>query len=108
MTVADWITNVEWYGATLASVLFVILYMRTRWWKRWEGRVVMALHSVIIGFAILGVLYRILGDNYVGKDVLRVTFFGLWFCVMWAFVGLLIAAQRRGQRTLAEPEQDAR
>ena len=109
MTLADWITSIEWYGATLLSIIFVVLYWwgstrpgRTPWWRSWEGRVIMGLHSVIIGFAILGVLYRILGDNYVGQDVLRVLFFGFWFLVMLGFVILLIRAQRHGKRTLSE------
>jgi MFS superfamily sulfate permease-like transporter len=107
VTTVDWIATIEWWGAVLASLVFVVLYMRTRWWRRWEGRVVMGLHSVIIWLAVLGVMLQVFGPDYYGRDVLRVLAFSCWFVVMWGFVILLIRAQRAGRRTIAETNTEA-
>ena len=71
-------------GTAPAITLFTVLYgLTTKWWQQWIGR---ALFLSSMGLALLvdiSLLYRVLGDDYALRDVVRLTVYSIIFLGAW-------------------------
>lgn len=85
---------VAWIPATF----FPILYSRVRWWSTLPGRALF-VQGVGMGLLInISLAYRVLGEDYAGRDVARLAVFGLVAAGLWAIYFAQILEQRRGNR----------
>jgi FtsH-binding integral membrane protein len=102
----SWVdTYVSWcfFIAMAAPVVFVVVYSTMQWKKSWEGRVLMFKQALWVGFLLNGVLYYALGDDYFGRDALRILLFTALPIALWSLTILLIVRrhQARAAQTLA-------
>lgn len=88
------IITVLYFCSATASLVFVIRYSFTRWWKTTAGRLVMGLHLVMVGFGVSSTLVLLHGLNYAGRIFLSVILFLGLNVVMWGFSWELHKAQR--------------
>lgn len=77
--------------AAPAQTMFILIYgLGSPWWRSLLGR---ALFTKALGLALLvdiSVLYHFLGDEYVYRDVVRVTVFSLIAVGAWLQLMALI------------------
>jgi hypothetical protein len=92
------IAGLYFLGAA-GSLYFVVRYALTRWWKTAEGRSMMSLHLVMVGFACSAVLRLILGPYYPGRTYIAAFLFAWLAWSIWSFSFLLERAQRDARRT---------
>jgi hypothetical protein len=83
-----------------APVVFVAVYLTMPFWKTWEGRVLMFKQALWVGFLLNGVLYFALGEDFFGRDVLRILLFTALPISLWGLTILLIV--RRHQDRAAQ------
>ena len=95
MNTSDLIITILYFSSALASLVFAIRYMRTKWFKTAEGQTVMALHLIMVGFAVSAVLRLVFGPYYPGRTVIAIVLFTALVTTMWRFTWLLEMAQRR-------------
>jgi len=84
-----------------APVVFVLVYSTMPWKKTWEGRVLMFKQALWVGFLLNGVLYFALGEDYLGRDALRVLLFTALPVSLWSLTVLLIVRRYQGRSALA-------
>jgi FtsH-binding integral membrane protein len=99
----SWVdTYVSWcfFIAMAAPVVFVVVYSTMQWKKSWEGRVLMFKQALWVGFLLNGVLYYALGDDYFGRDALRILLFTALPVALWGLTVLLLV--RRHQARAAQ------
>lgn len=80
----------------IPATLIPVLYgLRSPWWRHLVGR---ALFAQSVGMALLvdiSCLYALFGDNYPGRDWVRVIVFGLVTAGTFGILVALIQEQRR-------------
>src|SRR5215217_4916553 len=109
----SWVDHVVAWGffiAMAAPAVFVAVYLTTKWWKTWEGRVIMTQKLLFTGFLINGVLYYWVGEDYPGRDVYRLALFTIMPIAFWGMTILLISARlkaRRSQPQMPEPAPES-
>lgn len=85
--------------AVLPANLFPLLYgTSVTWWRSFTGR---ALMTSAVGMALLiniTALYRVLGEDYVGRDVVRLTVYALVVAGTWMKLGAFLMQRRDGNR----------
>lgn len=79
----------------LGALVFVILYLRSPWWKSPTGRNVMAMMGLIALLLGLAALPALFGVQYPFRDWVRAASFLLVAVVVWWRVVLLWRAQRQ-------------
>ena len=96
----SWVdTYVSWcfFVGMAAPVVFVAVYLTMPWWKTWEGRVIMLKQALWVGFLLNGVLYFALGEDYFGRDALRIALFTVLPIALWSLTVLLIVRRRQAK-----------
>ena len=82
-----------------AQNAFVIVYaFWSPWWASWLGR---AIFSGSLGLALLvdlSLAYQLLGDDYPGRDAVRLTVYSLIAAGSWMSLIVLLASKRRNPR----------
>lgn len=101
------IITVMYFCSATASLVFVIRYALTRWWKTTAGRLVMGLHLVMVGFGVSSTLVLLHGLNYTGRIFLSIFLFAGLNIVMWGFSWELHKAQK-GARSAIDLEDPAK
>ena len=86
-----------------APVVFVLVYSTMPWKKTWEGRVLMFKQALWVGFLLNGVLYFALGEDFFGRDALRILLFTALPIALWGLTILLIV--RRHQARADQTQQ---
>lgn len=85
--------------AAPAQTAFILVYgFGSPWWRTLVGR---ALFTKALGLAMLvdiALAYQWLGDDYLLRDVVRVTVFGLIALGAWLQLVALLREKRRGRR----------
>lgn len=97
---AQLIITVLYFCSAIASLVFVIRYAFTRWWKTTAGRLVMGLHVVMVGFGVSSTLVLLHGLAYTGRIILSAALFVGLNIVMWGFSWELHKAQRKPRRAV--------
>lgn len=86
-------------GMAPPATLFPIIYgLSGPWYRTPIGR---ALMTKAVGLALLvdiSLLYNWLGDDYWGREAVRLTVFSLIFCGLWMQFGALLSEKWRACR----------
>lgn len=97
MTVRDF-GNASLAGACLGAVVFVVLYLRSPWWKSPTGRNIMAMMALIAVLLGLAVMSAVFGLRYPAREWVRAASFLLVAIVVWQRAWLLYRVQREDRR----------
>jgi hypothetical protein len=97
MSWVDTYVSFCFFVAMAAPVVFVVVYSTMPWKTTWEGRVLMFKQALWVGFLLNGVLYFALGDDYFGRDALRIVLFTALPVALWGLTVLLIVRRHQGQ-----------
>ncbi len=100
MSWVDRWVSIAFFTAMAAPLVFVIIYATRRFGRSWEGAALMALELLFFGFLLNGVLFFVLGQDYVGRTVFRLVLFTAMPIILWTLTILLIQAQRERRRLL--------
>jgi hypothetical protein len=103
MSWVDTYVSYCFFIAMAAPVVFVVVYSTMPWKKTWEGRVLMLKQALWVGFLLNGVLYFALGEDYFGRDALRILLFTVLPIALWGLTILLIV--RRHQARADQTQQ---
>lgn len=86
-------------GMAPPATLFPIIYgLSGPWWRLPIGR---ALMMKSVGLALLvdiSLLYNWFGDDYWGREVVRLVVFSLIFCGLWMQFGALLSEKWQARR----------
>jgi len=73
----------------LGALTFVLLFVREPWWRSWFGRSLMTMAVSILIFSGMALLSIRLGQDYPGRDALRLAGYLLLAGSMWSRVYVL-------------------
>ncbi len=92
------------YVATaVVSVVFMALYSRDPWWRTLFGRSLMLLAASVFLVGLSVVLFRFVGDDYPGREVLIIVAADATFVAMLLRTIVLVRAQRADEPTDRRP-----
>ena len=84
--------------AVLPATLFPIIYFFRPWWRSLAGR---ALMTSSLGLALLidiSLAYKVFGNDYPGRDAVRLTVYALIVAGSWMILFALFRAGGPGRR----------
>lgn len=96
---ADLLAVVLILAAAPPATLFPLLYGLTApWWRAWIGRALFA-SSLGLGLLIdISLLYKVFGDNYALRDVVRLSVYFIIVCGAWLTFTAWIIERRDARR----------
>ena len=86
MTVEQWGDLLAFTCAPAANMFWLLYWTTAPWWRSWSGRAVITSK---LGLAVLvdaAVLYRLLGRDYYGHEVIVLVAFGLITVGTWLYL----------------------
>lgn len=84
--------------ATAQSAFIVIYGIWSPWWRTWLGRAVFTKGLGLALLADLALAHNLLGEEYPGRDVIRLTIFTLLAVGAWLQLAVLISEKRKPRR----------
>lgn len=100
---ADLIAVLLVIAAAPAATAFPIAYAwiaRGLWWRTPAGRALMTSSTALALLIDVSLLYQAFGDDYPGREIVRLTVFGLIAAGAWLKFGALIYEWRQGLRSV--------
>lgn len=86
--------DVLFWAAAVPIIAFPVLYAAlARWWRTPVGRHEMALALALLALVALGLLRRVLGGDYAGKEIVQAGVYVFVAAVLWWRLILLVRVQ---------------
>lgn len=103
MEVFSVLSVIGWLGATL---FLGIYHHSSRWWEHGYGRSLFMLGLVAFSFFTTAMLHNIFGDDYPGRNTLRVVNLLLGVGMVWYLLYTLVRQGAAVRRKRRQQEQD--
>lgn len=97
---ADLIALLLVIGMAPPLTLFPFVYgwvARGIWWRNPAGRAIMISTTSLGALVDLTLLYQVFGNEYPGRDIVRLVVFGGVFAGAWLKFGALVHESRKGR-----------
>jgi hypothetical protein len=87
-------TEALFWFAVVGIFAFPIAYtVLAKWWRTSQGWYNMSLSLALVALASLGVLPRLIGENYIGREEFRNVTYAFVGLVLWWRLGFLLRVQ---------------
>ena len=108
MTVFDIVLLVEYLISALGSVVYIGRYSFAGWWKSKEGRAIFGQHVALTLLGLLTILFLEFGEEYTGRNLLRLVTVNLLLLSTWSLTFSLFRAQKRAKlaRSAGQDQRD--
>jgi hypothetical protein len=102
VNVTDYILLGEYFLSVLGSLLIIVRYSFAGWWRSREGRAIFGLHGGLFLLGMLTAFFLAFGDEYFGRQALRIVAVNLLLVSTWTLTYSLFKAQAEGKRKRIE------
>ena len=92
--------------AAFPATLFPILYAFRPWYTSLVGWMLMTLSTGLALLVDLSLVYQMFGDDYPGRDIVRLTVYALIVAGLWGMLVALLRADSTVEEVLHEDHQE--
>jgi hypothetical protein len=82
--------------AWLAALIFIARFLYTLWFRRTAGLITMSFLVTVFSLLCLALTNTVLGQDWPGRDWVRMVIFAAVNVLLWSCVVLLVRDQHRG------------
>ena len=101
--VTGWLIGSAW----LAALLFVSRFVVTLWFRRTAGLITMSFIASAFGILSLALLGTLFGQDWAGRDIVRLLVYGAINVLLWSCAVLLWRDQHRAARRSTVVDEEA-
>lgn len=99
---SDTFADILVLAAVVPATLTPILYTLLPWYRSTVGRVMMIQAIGLAGVVDLSAAYNFIGNDYSGRDVIRILVYAFVLTGLWGVLFLQLSARQRAQGSKEE------